>query len=131
MPVIYTETYPRKLLSMNPALRCVYVESHEKRGGDPATVHVRGLENSLPLTLRNNYSSTGYLVSNTEARDIVLIEEQCQQINHHLRMGVTVCLPTMLISEELNYLEKHTPKVEQYLLKRLSIAKTSYPLLEL
>jgi len=131
MPVIYTETYPRKLLSMNPALRCVYVESHEKRGGDPATVHVRGLENSLPLTLRNNYSSTGYLVSNTEARDIVLIEEQCQQINHHLRMGVTVCLPTMLISDELNYLEKHTPKVEQYLLKRLSIAKTSYPLLEL
>ena len=131
MPVIYTETYPRKLLSMNPALRCVYVESHEKRGGDPATVHVRGLENSLPLTLRNNYSSTGYLVSDTEARDIVLIEEQCQQINHHLRMGVTVCLPTMLISDELNYLEKHTPKVEQYLLKRLSIAKTSYPLLEL
>ena len=131
MPLLYTETYPRKLLGMNPALRCVYVESHEKRGGDPATVHVRGLENSLPLTLRNNYSSTGYLVSDTEARDIVLIEEQCQQINHHLRMGVTVCLPTMLISDELNYLEKHTPKVEQYLLKRLSIAKTSYPLLEL
>jgi hypothetical protein len=131
MPVLYTETYPRKLLSMNPALRCVYVESHEKRGGDPATVHVRGLENSLPLTLRNNYSSTGYLVSDTEARDIVLIEEQFQQINYHLRMGVTVCLPTMLLSDELNYLEKHTPKVEQYLLKRLAVVKTSYPLLEL
>ena len=131
MPLLYTETYPRKLLGMNPALRCVYVESHEKRGGDPATVHVRGLENSLPLTLRNNYSDSGYLVADTEARDIVLIEEQFQQINHHLRMGVTVCLPTMLLSEELNYLEKHTPKVEQYLLKRLSLAKTAYPLLEL
>jgi|TARA_A100001391_G_C4978300_1_gene254562 hypothetical protein len=116
---------------MNPALRCVYVESHEERGGDPATVHVRGLETSLPLTLRNNYSDTGYLISDTEARDIVLIEEQFQQINHNLRMGVTVCLPTMLLSEELNYLEKHTPKVEQYLLKRLSLAKTSFPLLEL
>tara|TARA_E500000305_G_scaffold69126_1_gene55232 strand:- start:387 stop:737 length:351 start_codon:yes stop_codon:yes gene_type:complete len=116
---------------MNPALRCVYVESHEKRGGDPATVHVRGLETSLPLTLRNNYSDTGYLISDTEARDIVRIEEQFQQINHNLRMGVTVCLPTMLLSEELNYLEKHTPKVEQYLLKRLSLVKTSFPLLEL
>jgi len=131
MPLLYTETYPRKLLGMNPALRCVYVETHEKRGGDPATVHVRGLETALPLTLRNNYSDSGYLVADTEARDIVLIEEQFQQINHYLRMGVTVCLPTLLISEELNYLEKHTPKVEQYLLKRLSLAKTAYPLLEL
>lgn len=131
MPLLYTETYPRKLIAMNPALRCVYVESHEERGGDPATVHVRGLETSLPLTLRNNYSDTGYLISDTEARDVVRIEEQFQQINYNLRMGVTVCLPTMPLSKELNYLEKHTPKVEQYLLKRLSLIKASYPLLEL
>ena len=80
MPVLYTDTYPLKLLQLNPMLRCVYVESHEEKGGDPATVQVRGLENSFPLTLRNNYSESGYLLPNTEARDIPLIENQIQNI---------------------------------------------------
>lgn len=128
MPVLYVETYPLKLLQLNPALRCVYVESHEKRGGDPATVQVRGLETSLPLTLRNNYDSSGYLVADTEARDIPLIEEQIQAITYQLRMGATVCLPTIRLSDELNYLDKHTPKVEQYLLKRLQMIKGGFPL---
>ena len=131
MPILYVETYPLKLLQLNPQLQCVYVESHEKRGGDPATVQVRGIENSLPLTVRNNYDETGYLIADTEARDIPLIESQIRTILFRLRMGITVCPPTLRLSEELNYLEKHTPKVEQYLLKRLSLAKTSFPLLEL
>ena len=130
MPVLYTDTYPLKLLQLNPMLRCVYLESHEEQGGDPATVQVRGLENSLPITLRNNYSESGYLLPNTEARDIPLIENQIQHISYKLRMGVTICLPTLKLSEELNYLEKHTPKVEQYLLKRLQMIKDGFPLQE-
>tara|TARA_S200002703_G_scaffold136320_1_gene125588 strand:- start:1643 stop:2038 length:396 start_codon:yes stop_codon:yes gene_type:complete len=131
MPLVYTETYPRKLLDLNPSMKCVLVESHEKRAGGPATVEMRGRESSIPLTLRNNFSSTGYFVSDTEARDIRLIEDEFQIINHNLRMGVTVCLPTLLLSEELNYLEKHSPKVEQYLLKRLNLAKEGFPLIGL
>ena len=128
MPVLYVETYPLKLLQLNPALRCVYVETHEKRGGDPATVQVRGLETSLPLTLRNNYDASGYLISDTDARDIVRIEEEVQAIAYQLRTGATVCLPTIRLNDELNYLEKHTPKVEQYLLKRLQMIKGGFPL---
>ena len=109
---------------------CVFVESHEARGGDPATVQVRESQRSLPLTLKNNFSSTGYLVSDTEARDIIKIENEAQCIMYHLRMGVTICLPTLRLNDELNYLEKHTPKVEQYLLKRLNIMKQGYPLQE-
>ena len=131
MPILYVETYPLKLLQLNPQLQCVYVESHEKRGGDPATVQVRGIENSLPLTVRNNYDETGYLIADTEARDIPLIESQIRTILFRLRMGITVCMTTLRLSEELNYLEKHTPKLEQYHLKRLSLATTSFPLLEL
>jgi hypothetical protein len=130
MPILYVETYPLKLLQLNPQLQCVYVESHEKRGGDPATVQVRGIENSLPLTVRNNYDETGYLIADTEARDIPLIESQIRTILFRLRMGITVCLPTLRLSEELNYLEKHTPKVEQYLLKRLRMIKDGFPLQE-
>lgn len=130
MPVLYTDTYPLKLAQLNPALRCVYVESHEKRGGDPATVQVRGLENSLPLTLRNNYSPSGYLIADTEARDIPLIENEIQQISYHLRMGATICLPTLRLNDELNSLDKYTPKVEQYLLKRLQMIKDGFPLQE-
>ena len=78
----------------NPELRCVFVESHESRGGGRSTVRVRQLETSLPLTLRDNFSSEGSLHSLTEARDIRLIEEEFQIIVHHLRQGVTICLPT-------------------------------------
>jgi hypothetical protein len=128
MPVLYTETYNLKLIELNPEIRHVYIETHERKGGEPALVKIRNMQYSLPLTLRNNYAESGYLVSDTEARDIVLIEEQMQNINHHLRMGVTVCLPTVPLTDELFILKKHTPKVEQYLLKRLSLIKQTFPL---
>jgi len=130
MPILYTESYNLKLIELNPALRHVYIESHERKGGEPALVKVRNLEQSLPLTLRNNYAESGYLVSDTEARDIVMVEEQMQLINHYLRMGVTVCLPTVPLTDELFLLKKHSPKVEQYLLKRLSLVKQTFPLQE-
>ena len=41
MPILYTRTYPLELFGLNPEMRCVFVESHEKRGGDPSTVDVR------------------------------------------------------------------------------------------
>jgi len=128
MPVLYVETYPLKLMQLNPHLYCVYVETHEKRGGDPATVQTRGLQTSLPLTLRNNYDPTGYLLGDTDTRDIHVIENESQKIMQVLRMGATVCLPTLVINDELNYLEKHTPKVEQYLVKRLQVIKAGFPL---
>jgi hypothetical protein len=118
------------LFYLNPALRCVFVESHEKRGGDPATVQVRGMELSLPLTLRNNFSKDGSLGSDTESRDLRQIENEMQVINHHLRMGATVCLPTMLLSNEIMLLEKRTPKVASYLEKRLNAMKATFPLQE-
>ena len=128
MPVLYTPTYPRELFTLNPELRCVFVESHERRGGSPATVMVRNLDIALPLTLRNNFSDSGHLSFDTEARDIRLIEEECQAIAYTLRKGATVCLPTLLLSEEIQQLKKRTPKVEQYLLKRLEGMKAGFPL---
>ena len=128
MPIIYTSTYDLKLLDLNPQIRHVYIESHESRGGEPALVKVRNIEGSLPLTLRNNYSESGYLASETEARDIVRIEEEFQHINQYLRMGAAVCIPTIPLNEELSRLRKYTPKVEQYLLKRLNLVKGAFPL---
>jgi|TARA_R110000796_G_scaffold35272_1_gene90784 hypothetical protein len=128
MPVLYADTYPLKLAQLNPAMRVVYVETYEERGGDPATVQVRGLENSLPLTLRNNYSPMGYLIADTEARDKPKIDTEIQTILHHLRMGSLVCLPTVRINDELNYLEKHTPKIEQFLMQRLATVKAEFAL---
>ena len=131
MPILYTQTYPRDLFNLNPKLMCVYIESHTKRGGDPATVQVRGLERSLPLTLKENFSSEGRLSSETEMRDMRLIEAEFQAITNHLRQGATVCLPTLLLADELLSLEKRTPKVEQYLSKRLNEVKAGFPLLGL
>ena len=128
MPVIYTERYELKLLGLNPQLLHVFVESHESKGGEPALVKLRNGDNSLPITLRNNYSESGYLVSDTEARDIVRIEEELRRLNSVLRMGTAVCIPTIPLNEELSRLKKYTPKVEQYLLKRLQIVKEAFPL---
>lgn len=128
MPILYTDTYNLKLLDLNPNLVHLYIETHAKKGGEPSIVKLRNKEGSLPLTLRNNYTSTGHLHSDTEARDIVLIEEQVQKITHNLRMGVTVCVPTIPLNEELSHLKKYTPKTEQYLLKRLNLIREAFPL---
>ena len=101
MPILYTRGYPLELFDLNPEMRCVFVESHEKRGGGPITVKVRDMEISLPLTMRDNFSAGGALAWESEARDIKLIEEEFQIIINHLRQGVLVCLPTLLLSEEM------------------------------
>ena len=128
MPILYTRGYPFELFDLNPEMRCVFVESHEKRGGGPATVDVRRMETSLPLTMRNNFSAGGALAWESEARDIKLIEEEFQASIYNLRQGVLVCLPTLLLSEEMALLEKRSPKVGQYLLKRLDGMKAGFPL---
>ena len=128
MPILYTRGYPFELFDLNPEMRCVFVESHEKRGGGPATVDVRRMETSLPLTMRNNFSAGGALAWESEARDIKLIEEEFQAIIYNLRQGVIVCLPKLLLSEEMALLEKRSPKVGQYLLKRLDGMKAGFPL---
>ena len=128
MPILYTSGYYLKLLGLNPQLRHVYIDNEESKGGEPALVKVRNLEGSLPLTLRENYTESGYLTSVTEARDIVRIENEFQQINYHLRRGQTICIPTILLNEEVSRLKKYSPKVEQYLLKRLNLIKEAFPL---
>ena len=131
MPILYTREYPHELFDLNPELRCVFVESFEKRGGGRSTVRVRNLEVSLPLTLRDNFSSDGSLKSDTESRDIKQIEEEFQNIVYNLQQGLVVCLPTMEISKEIDHLKRRSPKVEQYLLKRLEGVKAGFPLLGL
>ena len=128
MPILYTRNYPHELFELNPELRCVFVESHECRGGGRSTVRLRNLEIALPLTLVDNFSTEGSLKSETEYRDIQLIENQFQSIVHNLRQGVTVCLPTLELSQQLNNLKRLSPKVEQYLLKRLEGVKAGFPL---
>jgi len=66
MPILYTSGYDLKLLGLNPQLRHVYIDNQESKGGEPALVKVRNLEGSLPLTLRENYTESGYLTSVTE-----------------------------------------------------------------
>ena len=128
MPILYTRNYPHELFELNPELRCVFVESHECRGGGRSTVRLRNLEIALPLTLVDNFSTEGSLKSETEYRDIQLIENQFQSIVHNLRQGVTFCLPTLELSQQLNNLKRLSPKVEQYLLKRLEGVKAGFPL---
>ena len=74
MPLLYSQHYPVELLEFNPHISCIYVESQKKIGGGRPVVYVRKLVRGMPVTLRENYSTGGYLKIDTKIRDHDLID---------------------------------------------------------
>lgn len=126
MPVLSTKEYELSLLDMNENVFYVYVNSFISTGGGRRIVTLRQHERGLPLTLRENYTDSGGLSSETEARDIPRIENEFQQINKILGEGWIVCLPIYPLTEELTLLEKQSPKVGGYLRKRLETLQSRF-----
>ena len=119
MPYLFVRDYEIELLEMNKDLRHVYVEAHRDSGGERKIIYLRQNERGLPLTLRDNYSSMGDLSSNTEKRDITTIESELQKIGRLSQSGVIVCVPLNHLTNELTTIEKLSPKVAGYVIKRM------------
>ena len=119
MSAIYVNTYETKLLEGKENWYHVYIESHKGIGGGRDITFLRQHDRGIPLTLRDNFSEHGALTPETEARDIVKIENEFQTINYSLTYGKILCVPIYPLLDELTTLEKQSPKTAGYISKRL------------
>ena len=119
MPYLFVRDYEVDLMDMNPDLYHVYVESSRGEGGDRKLVYIRQSQRGLPMCLRENYSETGTLSFQTEKRDILHLESELSKISRVSQSGANVCVPLIHLTSELSILEKRSPKVAGYVLKRM------------
>lgn len=120
MPYIFVREYELELMEMNKDLHHIYIESHRGQGGERRIVYLRQNSRGLPLTLRDNYSDFGALNAESEKRDITTVESEIQKISKLSQSGVNVCVPLSHLTNELSLVEKQSPKVAGYVLKRLA-----------
>ena len=119
VPALYVHNYEVKLLELNENLYHIYIESHKGIGGGRDITFLRQHDRGIPLTLRDNFSEQGGLKPDTEARDIIKVENEFQTINYSLNYGKILCVPIYPLLEELTTLEKQSPKMAGYVNKRL------------
>ena len=119
MSAIYLHTYQTKLLELNEDLYHLYIESHKGIGGGRDITFLRQHDRGIPLTLRDNFSEHGAVTPETEARDIVKVENEFQTINYSLNYGKILCVPIYPLLDELTIIEKQSPKMAGYVNKRL------------
>ena len=119
MSAIYLHTYQTKLLELNENLYHVYIESHKGIGWGRDITFLRQHDRGIPLTLRDNFSEHGAVTPETEARDIVKVENEFQTINYSLNYGKILCVPIYPLLDELTIIEKQSPKMAGYINKRL------------
>ena len=120
MPYVFIRDYDLELVELNKDMYHVYVESHVGAGGERKTVFLRQHERGLPLTLRNNFSDLGALSSDTEKRDITTVEAEIGKISRLANSGANVCVPLTRLTNEFSPLERLSPRLAGYLLKRLA-----------
>ena len=120
MPYVFIRDYDLELLELNKDMYHMYVESHVGAGGERKTVFLRQHERGLPLTLRNNFSDLGTLSSESEKRDITTVEVEIQKISRLVQSGANVCVPLTRLTNEFSPLERLSPRLAGYLLKRLA-----------
>ena len=119
MSAIYLHSYQTKLLELNENLYHIYVESHKGIGGGRDITFLRQHDRGIPLTLRNNFSEQGAVTPETEASDIMKVENEFQTINYTLNYGKILCVPIYPLLDELTTIEKQSPKMAGYINKRL------------
>ena len=123
MPLIFTQHYSVELIDSNPHMSCMYIESQKKTGGGRHTTFIRGYLRGMPIRLREDYTEKGYLISVTESRDRPQIDKDFNEILQKLRSMCIVCLPIIPFQTEITNLEKHSPKMAELVVKRMTQIK--------
>jgi len=120
MAFVFVSTYSEELVRLNKGLYVVYVDAYSRIGGERRIVYLRQHEKGLPLTLRENFSEDGHLSSETEARDIMTLRREISDICDIKNVGANICVPILPISNELNNIERRSPKLHEYLIARMN-----------
>ena len=92
MSILFTQSYQLDILTINPHLSVIYVESHSRTGGGRQMSYLRNHLRGLSLTLRENFSTDGYLTEQTEGRDLRTLEKELREIRLRLENFSMVCL---------------------------------------
>ena len=120
MTYLIVPSYDLKLIELNENLHHVYVESDKQMGGGRHIVHIRNTGRGFPLTLRDNFSDKGYLTTASEAGDIRRVETEISRIGKaSIGMGILICVPIQQLAQEIQVIEKSSPRLAGYVTKRL------------
>tara|TARA_B100000073_G_scaffold97580_1_gene77569 strand:+ start:6326 stop:6733 length:408 start_codon:yes stop_codon:yes gene_type:complete len=128
MPLLNTKLYDSGLIEMNEDLMCVFVEAHNRAGGGRDTVYLRQHDRGVPLTMRNDFSDSGYLDYSTQVRDLKILREDFDYLSSLLRRGNLILLPLYPLLEEHIMLEKKSPVVTEYIQERIDTLFTIFPI---
>ena len=126
MPLIYTDDYNIELLTINPHISCMYVESCKQTGGGRNVAFLRNYMRGLPVTLRENYSTKGYFSSATQTRDKAQILKEFKKIQEQLWGQTVICLALSPFQKELEALEKRSPEVAKVLSRRMEYVREMF-----
>lgn len=120
MPLLMTQQVDRQLLYLNEGAYAVYIESADKKGGDPWVRWARNFERTLPLTMWQHFGTP--LTHETWERDGKLAVEELRDIGDTLRQGRVVVFPAGEYTTALAHLEQTSPK----LYDRISLSIASW-----
>ena len=109
MPLLMTQQVDRQLLYLNEGAYAVYIESADKKAGDPWVRWARNFERALPLTMWSHFGTP--LTHETWERDGKLALEELRTIGDTLRQGRIVVFPGGEYTTALTYLEQTSPKL--------------------
>ena len=126
MPVLFTQSYQLDILTINPHASVIYVESHTQTGGGRQMSYLRNHLRGLSLTLRENFSTNGYLSPETENRDIRTLQKELREIRIRLEGFNIVCLPITTLEIHFEELARRSPIVEQFVTEKLGNMKDTY-----
>ncbi len=107
MPLLMTKKVDRHLLYLNEGAFAIYIESSDKKSGDPWVRWARNFDRCLPLTMWEHFYNP--LVHTTVERDIKTLQEQSRRIYEVLRQGRVLAFPGDEYTTALDKLKDTSP----------------------
>lgn len=123
MPLLILKKVDRQILHLNDSAYAIYVESADKKGGDPWVRWARTFSRCLPLTLWQHFGES--LSYSTWARDGRVATAELVAISNILNQGRSVLFPGDEYTVGISKLENTSPKLHE------NISKTIQGLLQI
>lgn len=109
MPILMTKRVDRQALYLNENAYAVYIEAHDKAGGDPWTRWARNFQRCLPLTMWQHFGQP--LSYETWERDGKVNTDETVAIANTVNAGRIILFPADEYTIALEKLEATSPKL--------------------
>ena len=109
MPILMTKKVDRSALYLNDNAYAVYIEAHDKSGGDPWTRWARNFERCFPITMWQHFGHP--LSHETWERDGKVNTDELITLSNTVNAGRVVLFPGDEYTLALEKLEATSPKL--------------------